>query len=312
VAEANARILQKSRRAPNTAAWAPPSPPSCSTTGPTMWPRWATAAPTSSERRPPPAHRGPHPGAGPDQHGVITREQANHSRLKHILTRSMGGHEEVQLDLRQGEAQPGTSSSSPPTASMGNCRRRRFSTFSPFPNPWPRRHATSSSSPTSAMAATTSPSFWRNSSPLNSPRVSGSRFQVPPPIKAVSSFEFPSCSCEFWVSSFEFPAPSQNNTTRAIGAPGIPNFAISILQFAMHLKCPLPLRGDENAVPILRPTVRSTAPTPRSPAPCRGRRRGPCTPALRGTRGDGSRSASGCLHAARGSCGASRGRCRSR
>jgi len=39
--------------------------------------------------------------------GVITREQANHSRLKHILTRSMGGHEEVQLDLRQGEAQPG-------------------------------------------------------------------------------------------------------------------------------------------------------------------------------------------------------------
>ncbi len=38
--------------------------------------------------------------------GVITREQANHSRLKHILTRSMGGHEEVQLDLRQGEAKP--------------------------------------------------------------------------------------------------------------------------------------------------------------------------------------------------------------
>ena len=39
--------------------------------------------------------------------GVITREQAHHSRLKHILTRSMGGHEEVQLDLRQGEARPG-------------------------------------------------------------------------------------------------------------------------------------------------------------------------------------------------------------
>lgn len=39
--------------------------------------------------------------------GVITREQARHSRLKHILTRSMGGHEEVQLDLRQGETKPG-------------------------------------------------------------------------------------------------------------------------------------------------------------------------------------------------------------
>jgi protein phosphatase len=39
--------------------------------------------------------------------GVITREQARHSRLKHILTRSMGGHEEVQVDLRQGEARPG-------------------------------------------------------------------------------------------------------------------------------------------------------------------------------------------------------------
>ncbi len=39
--------------------------------------------------------------------GVITPEQARHSRLKHILTRSMGGHEEVQVDLRQGEARAG-------------------------------------------------------------------------------------------------------------------------------------------------------------------------------------------------------------
>lgn len=39
--------------------------------------------------------------------GVISAEQARHSRLKHILTRSMGGHEEVQVDLRQGEAMAG-------------------------------------------------------------------------------------------------------------------------------------------------------------------------------------------------------------
>ena len=39
--------------------------------------------------------------------GVITKEQARHSRLKHILTRSMGGHEDVAVDLQQGEARPG-------------------------------------------------------------------------------------------------------------------------------------------------------------------------------------------------------------
>jgi protein phosphatase len=39
--------------------------------------------------------------------GVITKEQAKHSRLKHILTRSMGGHEDVAVDLHQGEVKPG-------------------------------------------------------------------------------------------------------------------------------------------------------------------------------------------------------------
>jgi len=39
--------------------------------------------------------------------GVITAEQAKHSRLKHILTRSMGGHEEVLIDLRSGDVKPG-------------------------------------------------------------------------------------------------------------------------------------------------------------------------------------------------------------
>jgi len=39
--------------------------------------------------------------------GVITKEQAKHSRLKHILTRSMGGHEEVVIDLQGGDVKPG-------------------------------------------------------------------------------------------------------------------------------------------------------------------------------------------------------------
>jgi len=39
--------------------------------------------------------------------GVITAEQAKHSRLRHILTRSMGGHEEVLIDLRSGDVKPG-------------------------------------------------------------------------------------------------------------------------------------------------------------------------------------------------------------
>jgi len=194
------------REAPNTAAWAhhhrllfERRDLPCGQVG--------EAAPSSSRRRPLQSPRTTPCGRPKSTWGHHPR--AGQSLPPEAHPHPLHGRQRGPAGSRQGESQPGDLFLLSRRASIGIT-----GIGDPHLLALPRipadKAATSSNSPTSATAATTN----RRPGELIAPNphrvhVSGSRFQVLPPTKQFSSFEFPSCSCEFWSRVSSSPLPPE-------------------------------------------------------------------------------------------------------